>query len=109
MKLGKLYEVQRGFVYLLPTKQNAETFVELVYSLSMGVPRRICGDYTANCTSWWRQRISENLHTASAGDVLVLVDEDAQGFYRKFLTSDGGVGWTAFDESLGAEFFVEVG
>ena len=89
MNIGSLYQVKERFWVLFPTK-------ELVTDCPFGSP-----DHAA----WYAARMSCNVTYFSHDTFVVCLEED--GDYKKFLTSEGLIGWTQVNKAW-LECFEEV-
>ena len=81
MNIGSLYQVKKRFWLLFPIKEMATDFPSVV------------ADATA---AWYAARMSCNVTYFPPDSFVVCLEED--GKLKKFLTSEGLIGWTWVDE-----------
>ena len=90
MNIGSLYQVKKRFWLLFPTKEKAE-----------GIPSVV-----ADADAAFYARISCNVTYFSPDSFVVFLEED--GMLKKFLTSEGLIGWTWVGEyERDNEYFFE--
>ena len=92
MNIGSLYQVKKRVWLLFPTKEMAD-----------GIPSVV-----ADADAAFYARISCNVTYFSPDSFVVFLEED--GMLKKFLTSEGLIGWTWVHEyeSYNEYFFEEV-
>ena len=83
MKIGRLYNVKKFFWLLFPSKEIADT---------RSVTCRLCIIPTS--LDWFGKH---EITYFSPDSIVVFLEED--GEFKKFLTSEGLIGWTWIDES----------
>ena len=94
MKIGRLYNVKQYFWLLFPTKEtaaaaSAATAVATAAALLSGA-------------IYWSKRFNCEVTYFSPDSIVVFLEED--GKFKKFLTSDGRIGWTLIDEEYNNYF-----
>ena len=98
MNIGSLYQVKMSFWLLFPTKEivAAATARAIAPSGEVVAARIARSDYAA----WYAARFSRlyncNVTWFSPESFVFCLEED--GKFKKFLTSEGLIGWTRFGE-----------
>ena len=77
MNIGSLHQVKKYFWLLFPIKEMATDFPSLL---------------AAPAAAWYAARMSCNVTYFSPDSFVVCLEED--GNFKKFLTSEGLIGWT---------------
>lgn len=95
MNIGSLYKVKNSFWMLFPTKTTA--------SVGAHVHFRALTSKTA--TAYWSSQYNCKVTSFSPDSFVVCLEED--GKLKKFLTSEGLIGWTWLGESYN-KYFEEV-
>ena len=86
MNTGSLYQVSWGFWLLFPTKEIISTVVEDARN-TVSVHALGAADYAA----WYSRKYNCNVTYFSHDTFVVFLEED--GKFKKFLTSEGLIGW----------------
>ena len=94
MNIGSLHQVKKRFWLLFPTK---ETVATALYFTSAVQAKQVTRYYIKECNS--------NVTWFSPDSFVVCLEED--GDYKKFLTSEGLIGWIWVGEENN-EYFEEV-
>jgi hypothetical protein len=93
MNIGSLYQVKKHSWLLFPTKETN------VHAHRHVVDHTCVYDDNENA-AWWAARYSRkyncNVTWFSPGSFVVFIEED--GKFKKFLTSEGLIGWTRLGE-----------
>ena len=89
MKIGSLYLVKDYFWLLFPTKETAARSPYTDSDAPIGV-------------GYWSRVLNCEVTYFSPDSIIVFLEED--GEYKKFLTSDGRIGWTWFGENYNDSF-----
>lgn len=101
MNIGSLYQVKKWFWLLFPTKEIViSTVVEDARDV-VSVHALGAADYAA----WYSRACNLNVTWFSPDSFVVCLEED--GDYKKFLTSEGLIGWTQVNKAW-LECFEEV-
>ena len=87
MNIGKLYTVKKWFWLIFPTKETAATLCG--HAVRLGAATA-----AATHTAWYSKRYNCEVSYFSPDSIVVFLEED--GIYKKFLTTDGKIGWTWF-------------
>jgi len=89
MNIGSLYQVKKHSWLLFPTKELVTYYPSVVGYAD---------------AAWYAARYSCNVTYFSPDSFVVFLEED--GMLKKFLTSEGLIGWTRFgeDESYNESF-----
>ena len=107
MNIGSLYQVKMSFWLLFPTKEIvAAATARAIAPIYVALAARITlSDYAA----WYAARFSRlyncNVTWFSPESFVFCLEED--GKFKKFLTSEGLIGWTWVGEGKN-EYFEEV-
>jgi hypothetical protein len=96
MNIGSLYTVKKYFWLLYPTKEKARA-ADCFACIAVAAAEK--------GSSYWSKFYNCEVTYFSPDSIVVFLEED--GIYKKFLTSDGLVGWTCFVESYN-DYFEEV-
>ena len=91
MNIGSLYQVKKYFWLLFPTKEIIST-VGAGMSVVVSVHALGAADYAA----WYSRKYNCNVSWFPPDSFVVCLEED--GKLKKFLTSEGLIGWTRFGE-----------
>jgi hypothetical protein len=91
MNIGSLYQVKKYFWLLFPTKAFISTVIEDARD-AVSVHALGAADYAA----WYSRKYSCNVTWFPPDSFVVCLEED--GDYKKFLTSEGLIGWIRFGE-----------
>ena len=83
MNIGSLYQVKKYFWLLFPTK-------EIISSSG-------AGDSAAAAAAWYSRKYNCNVTYFSHDTFVVFLEED--GNLKKFLTSEGLIGWTQVNKA----------
>ena len=88
MNIGSLYLVKKCFWLLHPTKEAAEVLRQLnrLDAINPGPFR------TEDDAAYWSKQLNCEATYFSPDSIVVFLEED--GEFKKFLTSDGRIGWT---------------
>ena len=101
MNIGPLYQVKKYFWLLFPIKEIViSTVVEDARDV-VSVHALGAADYAA----WYSRKYNCNVTWFRPESPVVCPEED--GDYKKFLTSEGLIGWTWVDENYN-DYFEEV-
>ena len=92
MNIGSLYKVKKWFWFLFPTKETASEGEHLGGLIALGAAAHHDG-----VAAWYSKRFNCEVVCFPPDSIVVFLEED--GKLKKFLTSDGLVGWTWFNES----------
>ena len=95
MNIGNLYTVKKWFWLLFPTKETADAMANDDILDSAAVS-------TDTFASWWSKTFNFEVTCFSPDSIVVFLEED--GIYKKFLTTDGKIGWTWFNENYNDSF-----
>jgi hypothetical protein len=88
MNIGSLYKVKQNFWLLFPTKETAAAAVNAVARSAL--------PFGAS-SAWYSKRFNCEVTYFPLDSIVVFLEED--GIYKKFLTTDGKIGWTWFNEN----------
>ena len=93
MKIGSLYTVKKCFWLLFPSKEiaAAKAFVTMIRPPP-----------SATDVAYWSKRYNCEVIYFPLDSIVVFLEED--GEFKKFLTSDGRIGWTLIDEEYNNYF-----
>jgi len=87
MNIGSLYKVKKYFWLLYPTKETADA--DQAITAAAATP-------AADDAAYWSKRYNCEVTYFPLDSIVVFLEED--GIYKKFLTTDGKIGWTWFGE-----------
>ena len=97
MNIGNLYTVKKWFWLIFPTKETAAAaFAARVAVVAAGVVAAAAYDAAdaEKGSSYWSNRFNCDVSYFSLDSIVVFLEEDE--IYKKFLTTDGKIGWTWF-------------
>ena len=96
MNIGSLYKVKKYFWLLFPL---LETAAAAAAGAGASAPATATAQRAAAAAyaAYWSNRFNCDVSYFSPDSIVVFLEED--GIYKKFLTTDGRIGWTCFDES----------
>ena len=95
MNIGSLYQVKKYFWLLFPTKEIViSTVVEDARDYLVSVHALGAADYAA----WYSRKYNCNVSWFPPDSFVVCLEED--GKLKKFLTSEGLIGWTSCDHTF---------
>jgi len=100
MNIGSLYTVKKWFWLIFPTKKTAAVAVAARISVVAAGVVAAAAAQRATATgicSYWSNRFNCDVSYFSPDSIVVFLEED--GIYKKFLTTDGKIGWTWFGKS----------
>ena len=97
MNIGNLYTVKKWFWLIFPTKETAAVDHRTLSPCEAPAAARVAALAAEKGSSYWSNRFNCDVSYFSPDSIVVFLEED--GIYKKFLTSDGLVGWTFFVES----------
>ena len=100
MNIGSLYQVKKYFWLLFPIKEIVISSSEVVGAAAPASRRA-----AAAAAAWYSRKYNCNVTYFSHDTFVVFLEED--GKFKKFLTSEGLIGWTWFGERYN-ECFEEV-
>jgi len=92
MNIGNLYTVKKWFWLIFPTKETAAAAHAAYASAAVEALDAAAAAHTA----WYSKRYNCEVSYFSPDSIVVFLEED--GIYKKFLTTDGKIGWTWFGE-----------
>jgi hypothetical protein len=93
MNIGSLYKVKKKFWFLFPTKETALDAVHALH-LVVATSAHVAAE---EGSAWYSKQLNCDVSYFCLDSIVVFLEED--GLFKKFLTSDGLVGWTWFNES----------
>ena len=90
MNIGSLYAVKQWFWLLFPTKETATAAA--AEATAPADPYFTTDASTDAYADYWSKQYNCEVNYFSPETLIVFLEED--GKYKKFLTSDGRIGWT---------------
>jgi hypothetical protein len=98
MNIGSLYTVKKWFWLIFPTKETAAANADCALVLVAAIDDAAAAAAAApGATAWYSKRYNCEVSYFSPDSIVVFLEED--GIYKKFLTTDGKIGWTWFRKS----------
>ena len=88
MKIGKLYQINKSFWYLYPTKDIAADAGKTVPPATHHAPQ-------ADTATYLSKRYNCNITTENS--IFCLIEKDEK--YLKVITSNGEIGWMIYPEN----------
>jgi len=97
MNIGNLFTVKKWFWLIFPTKETAVA-TATAHAAGALVTATATAQRAAaeKGSSYWSNRFNCDVSYFSPDSIVVFLEED--GIYKKFLTTDGKIGWTWFGE-----------
>jgi hypothetical protein len=101
MNIGSLYRVKKAYWLLFPSKESATTTA----AATAPATAFVSAAGAAAVAAYYSKEYKENVTWFSLDSYIVFLEED--GKFRKFLTSEGLIGWTWFAKDYN-DYFEEV-
>ena len=108
MNIGSLYQVKKYFWVLFPTKETISSSVtddDGYADPAARGPDAVTAAAAGTFAAWYSRKYNCNVTYFSHDTFVVFLEED--GKFKKFLTSEGLIGWTWLGERDN-EYFEEV-
>ena len=100
MNIGSLYQVKKYFWLLFPTKETISSSVTDDDGFAPAVAARghvgVAAAAAGTVAAWYSRKYNCNVTYFSHDTFVVFLEED--GKFKKFLTSEGLIGWTWLGE-----------